>query len=258
VPTRESYAPGVPNWIDLATSDQLAAKDFYAGLFGWTYDDMDMGNGATYSMAQLQGRDVAAIAPLQPDMAAAGVPPHWQMYVAAPDVDAATAKVVPAGGQVLAGPFDVFEAGRMSVVADPLGAVFQLWQAKDHIGAGLVNEHGAFCWSELMANDVKSAASFYETVTGLRMVDAPMADGSTYTGFSLDGTVETFLAGSQPPPFEGMPAVWNIYIGADDVDAVAARTKELGGSVMAEPFDIPVGRMAVLVDPQGAVFCTFK
>ena len=55
-----------------------------------------------------------------------------------------------------------------------------------------------------------------------------------------------------------MPAVWNVYLGADDVDAVAARTKELGGSVMAEPFDIPVGRMAVLVDPQGAVFCTFK
>lgn len=258
MPTRESYAPGVPNWIDLATSDQAAAKDFYAGLFGWTYDDQDMGNGAVYSMARLKDRDVAAIAPLQDEMAAAGVPPHWQMYLASPDVDAATAKVAAAGGSVLAPPFDVFEAGRMSVIADPLGAVFHLWQAKDHIGAGLVNEHGAFIWSELMAKDAASAGPFYETVTGLKMVDAPMADGSVYTGLSLDGTVETFLAGAQPPPFEGIPPVWNVYLGADDVDEVAARTAELGGSVMAEPFDIPVGRMAVLVDPQGAVFCTFK
>ena len=258
MPTRDSYAAGVPNWVDLATSDQPAAKDFYAGLFGWTYDDMEMGDGAVYSMAQLQGRDVAAIAPLQADMVAAGVPPHWQMYIATPDVDAATAKVADAGGTVMAGPFDVFEAGRMSVIADPLGAVFQLWQAKDHIGAGLVNEHGAFTWSELMAHDARSAAAFYETVTGLRMIDAPMDDGSAYTGFSLDGTVSTFLAGTREPAMDGMPAAWTVYFGADDVDAVAARTKELGGSVMAEPFDIPVGRMAVLVDPQGAVFCTFK
>jgi predicted enzyme related to lactoylglutathione lyase len=258
MPTRDSYAPGVPNWIDLATTDQAGAKDFYAGLFGWTYNDLEMGEGATYSMAQLQGRDVAAIAPMQPDLASQGVPPHWQMYVAAPDLDAATAKVEPAGGTVLAGPFDVFEAGRMTVVADPLGAVFHLWVAKDHIGAGLVNEHGAFAWSELVAPEPKSAAPFYVAVTGLRMIDAPMDDGSAYTGFSLDGTVETFLAGTREPPMPGMPAVWTIYFGADDVDAVAARTVELGGSVMAEPFDIPVGRMAVLVDAHGAVFCTFK
>jgi predicted enzyme related to lactoylglutathione lyase len=258
MPTRDGYVRGVPNWVDLATSDQAASKEFYGGLFGWTYDDLDMGDGATYSMAQLHGRAVAAVAPMPRDLAAQGVPPHWQMYVAAPDVDAATAEVAGAGGTVLAGPFDVFEAGRMSVIADPLGAVFHLWQAKDHIGAELVNEHGAFCWSELMAQDVQSAAAFYETVTGLRMVDAPMEDGTTYTGFSLDGTVETFLAGTREPPMPGMPAVWTVYFGADDVDAVAARTTELGGSVMAEPFDIPMGRMAVLVDPQGAVFSTFK
>jgi uncharacterized protein len=258
MPTRDSFPAGVPNWVDLATNDQAAAKDFYAGLFGWTYDDLDMGEGATYSMARLQGRAVAAIAPMQPDLAAQGVPPHWQMYVAAPDVDAATAKVAGAGGTVLAEPFDVFEAGRMSVIADPLGAVFHLWQAKDHIGAGLVNEHGAFAWSELVAEEPTSAGAFYEAVTGLRMVDAPMEDGTAYTGFSLDGTLDTFLAGSREPPMPGMPAVWMVYFGADDVDAVAARTTELGGSVMAEPFDIPVGRMAVLVDPHGAVFCVFK
>src|SRR5687768_17194157 len=122
MPTRDSYAAGVPNWVDLATTDQSAAKGFYAGLFGWTYDDLDMGEGATYSMAQLHGQAVAAIAPMQPDLAAQGVPPHWQMYIATPDIDAATGRVAAAGGTVLAGPFEVHEAGRMSVIADPLGA----------------------------------------------------------------------------------------------------------------------------------------
>ena len=204
-------------------------------------------------MAKIGDRDVAAIAPMQADQSAAGVPPHWQMYIATPDVEAATAKVPDAGGTVVAPPFDVFDAGRMSVVADPLGAIFQLWQAKDHIGAGLVNEHGAFTWSELMAAEPMAAAGFYETVTGLQMIDADPGDGSSYTGFTRDGTLATMVAGTMAPPMPGMPAVWNVYLGADDVDAVAAKAKELGGSVMAPPFDIPVGRMAVLVDPQGAV-----
>lgn len=258
MPTRDRYEPGVPNWIDLATTDVAGAKAFYSGVFGWTYDDLDAGDGATYSMAQIGGRNVAAIASQQRELTEAGVPAHWQMYVNSPDVDAATAKVAAAGGTVLAGPFDVMQAGRMSVVADPSGAVFQLWQASGNIGAELVNEHGAFIWSELITPDPQAVAAFYETVTGLRLISADPGDGSSYDGFTLDGTVATMLAGTMAPMMPGMPPVWNVYIGSDDVDATAAKVQELGGSVMAPPMDIPVGRMAVLVDPQGAVFSTFK
>jgi predicted enzyme related to lactoylglutathione lyase len=258
MPTRDSYLPGVPNWIDLATGDPAGAKAFYAGLFGWTYDDIPMGDGNSYSMALIDGRKVAAIGPQQEEQSAAGVPPHWQMYINAPEVDAATAKVATAGGTVLAGPFDVMDAGRMSVVADPSGAIFQLWQAKGTIGAELVNEHGAFIWSELITPDPAAVAAFYETVTGLHLISADPGDGSSYSGFSLDGTVATMLAGTMAPMMPNMPTVWNVYIGSDDVDATAAKVVELGGSVMAPPFDIPVGRMSVLVDPQGAVFSVFK
>src|ERR1700740_1201413 len=75
MPVRTSYAQGTPNWVDLQTPDQDAAKAFYAGLFGWTYDDQPMGEGQVYSMAMLGGHQVVAISPQPPEMAAAGAPP---------------------------------------------------------------------------------------------------------------------------------------------------------------------------------------
>src|ERR1700690_649940 len=126
---RTSYTQGTPNWVDLQTSDQAAAKEFYAGLFGWSYDDQPMPQGPVYSMALLGDEPVAAIAPQSPDMAAAGVPPMWNTYLAVDSADDAAAKVEAAGGQVAMAPFDVMDAGRMAFVLDPGGAAVGLWQA---------------------------------------------------------------------------------------------------------------------------------
>ena len=121
MPERTSYAQGTPNWADLPTTDQAAAKAFYAGLFGWTYDDQPMGEGQVYSMAMLGGHQVAAISSQPPEMAAAGAPPMWNTYLAVDSVDDATAKVEAAGGKVAMAPFDIMDAGRMSFVMDPSG-----------------------------------------------------------------------------------------------------------------------------------------
>jgi len=258
MPTRDSYESGTPSFVDLATSDQDAAKSFYSDLFGWTFEDLPMGESAVYSMASLQGRVTAAIAPQQPEQAAAGVPPHWQMYITVADVDVAAAKADEAGGSVHVPPFDVFDAGRMAVLTDPAGAFFMLWSPINNIGAGLVNEPGAFTWSELVAEPNDKTAGFYEAVTGLQLISTPMPDGSNYDGFTLDGTAESMLGGVTPPQMPGIPAHWSIYFGAADVDAAAAKVTELGGTVFVEPFDIPVGRMAVVADPQGAMFNLFE
>lgn len=255
---RNNYAPGTPSWTDLATSDQSAAKSFYGSLFGWSFDDLPVGDGVVYSMATIGGDNVAAISPQQAEQAAAGVPPHWQMYVTVADVDATTALVEGAGGAVHVPPFDVMDAGRMAVINDPTGAFLMLWTPTNNVGAGRVNEPGAFTWSELVAAPNDRVASFYETVLGLKMLSAPMDDGTTYNGFTLDGTSATMVAGTIPPPMPGVPAHWSIYFGAQDVDATAAKVTELGGKVFVEPFDIPVGRMAVVADPQGAMFNLFQ
>src|SRR5438477_377351 len=128
MPERTSYTQGTPNWVDLPTSDQAAAKAFYAGLFGWTYDDQPMGEGQVYSMAMLGGHQVAAISTQPAEMAAAGAPPMWNTYLAADSVDdaaAAAAKAAELGGSVVVPPFDT-PVGRIAVLSDPQGAVFSV------------------------------------------------------------------------------------------------------------------------------------
>ena len=134
--TRDGYPPGVPCWVDTAQPDPEAAAAFYGGLFGWELEDrMPAGAPGRYLVARLHGYDVAAVGS-QPE--APPPTPMWNTYVAVDSADNTAAKVKAAGGAVLGDLFDVLDAGRMGVCADPAGAVFGLWQAKDHKGAQLV------------------------------------------------------------------------------------------------------------------------
>ncbi|HEX6523696.1 MAG TPA: VOC family protein, partial [Streptosporangiaceae bacterium] len=185
MPARTSYAQGTPNWVDLQTSDQDAAKAFYAGLFGWTYDDQPMPQGPVYSMAMIGDHTVAAIAPQPPEMAAAGAPPMWNTYLAVDSVDDAVARVEAAGGKVAMAPFAIMDAGRMAFVIDPSGAAVALWQANQHIGATLVNEPGTVTWNELITDD-PAAAAFYRQVLGVTTSTMDMGAGE-YTLFEVNG-----------------------------------------------------------------------
>jgi uncharacterized protein len=252
MPVRTSYEQGTPNWVDLQTTDQPAAKAFYSGLFGWTYDDQPMSDDAgdaVYSMAELGGQPVAAIAPQPPELAAAGAPPMWNTYLAVDSVDDATAKVGPAGGQVAMEPFDVMDAGRMSFVLDPDGVPVALWQANEHIGATLVNEPGTLTWNELVTTD-PSVTSFYQQVLGLTTSTMDMGSGE-YTLFEAGGKQ---VSGVTPPPVQGVPDHWHVYFAVDDTDDATAKVAELGGTIVVEPFDTPAGRIALVTDPQGAAF----
>ena len=250
MPARSQYAPGTPSWVDLQTSDQAGAKSFYTALFGWSYDDQPVGDDAVYSMAQKNGKDVAAIAGLPMP----GVPPHWNTYVTVADVDATAAQVPTAGGSVMGDPFDVMDAGRMAIVADPTGAMLCVWQAKNHIGANLVNEHGTLTWNELMAADLDTALAFYEQIFGWKR-NRVEGGGMEYNELLLDGRV---IGGAMKPPMPGIPAMWGVYFAVDDCDKAADTAAAKGGTVMQPPTDIPPGRFAVLVDPAGAVFNIIK
>ena len=250
MPIRTSYAQGTPNWVDLQTTNQDAAKAFYSGLFGWTYDDQPMPQGPVYSMAMLGGHPVAAIAPQSPELAAAGAPPMWNTYLTTDSVADSVARAETAGGTVAMAPFDVMDAGRMAFVLDPAGAAVALWQANQHIGATLVNEPGTVIWNELVTTD-PGAVAFYADVLGMTTSAEEMGDGSTYTVFLAAGRM---VGGTTAPQMPGVPNHWHVYFAVADADAAAAKAAELGGAVVVEPFDIPVGRIAVISDPQGAVF----
>jgi predicted enzyme related to lactoylglutathione lyase len=250
MPERTQYAPGTPSWIDLQTSDQAGAKSFYTALFGWDYDDQPVGDDAVYSMARKNGKDVAAIAGLPMP----GIPPHWNTYVTVADVDATAAQVAGAGGSTMGEPFDVMDAGRMAIVADPTGAMLCIWQPKNHIGAHLVNEHGTLTWNELMTPDVDAALAFYGKIFGWKGNDVG-TPGMEYTEIKLN---DRAVGGAMKPPMPGIPAMWGVYFAVDDCDRAAETAAAKGGSVMQPPTDIPPGRFAVLVDPAGAVFNVIK
>ena len=185
MPERKEYAPGTPNWVDLQTTDQDAAKRFYGDLFGWTFDDMPMdeASGAVYSMAQLKGHDVAAIAPLG-DQAAAGVPPHWNSYVSVGDADQ-TAALAREGRRhrVHAGVRRARRRPHDDLRGPDRGDDHRVAGEEPHRrGAG--QRPGAFSWNELLTPDVPKAAAFYNKVFGW---DANPVEGMPYTEFKLHG-----------------------------------------------------------------------
>ena len=259
MPVRTEYAPGTPSWVDLASPDPAASKQFYGSLFGWTYEDQDTGDpNFPYALARQGGKDVSGLMKLSPEMQSGGMPPVWSTYVTVADIDASSAKAKELGASVLQEPMDVMDAGRMAVLADPAGAVFCLWQAKESIGSELVNEPFSFTWSELITPDVAKVKDFYAGLFGWGANEMPMGDGPPYTMWTLGGD-DNGIGGAMPPPMEGMPAFWGVYFAVDDTDAIVAKAKELGANVLAEPMDIPdVGRFAALMDPQGAAFSVIK
>ena len=249
----EHYEQGTPSWIELMTPDQGAAQTFYGGLFGWSFDDHDMGEMGHYFIPKVQGDEIGGISGPMPGME--GHPAFWGVYLAVDDVDAATAKVEPAGGKVEAGPFDVNTNGRMSAIQDPTGVRVGLWQARDTIGTQRANEPGTPTWNECVTGDVKAAVGFYSAVLGMGSEDMDMGEAGNYTiltnaeGRQIGGCMDL---GMFP---EGTPPHWNVYFNVEDVDASVAKAEELGAKSAVPAMDVPgVGRMAMVGDPQGAMF----
>jgi len=266
---RDGFPPGVPCWIDTAQPDPHAAAFFYGALFGWELTDrMPAGAPGQYLVARLRGRDVAAVGS---QFDGAPLAPAWSTYIWVADAEDAAAKVAGAGGTVLGAPFDVLDAGRMAVCADPAGAMFHLWQPGTHRGAQAVNEPGTWNWSNLSTPDVEGAKRFYGAVFGWEADDTEGGGAMWrlpgYADFleQFDPELRRRHSDLNAPagfsdaigwmmPYEDGPPHWDVTFSVDDVDAIAARTVELGGRTVVAPFDVGVVRTAILADPQGAIF----
>ena len=272
MPERDGYIPGVPCWVDTTQPDPKAAADFYSGLFGWEVEnEMPPDSPGVYFMARLRGLDVAGIGSI-PE----GAPPMalWNTYVWVDSADETAAKVRDAGGSVLNEPFDVMDAGRMGVFADPEGAVFCVWQPKQHKGSRLVNEHGTVNFNTLQTRDPDGAKAFYGAVFGWGVLDlgggaawtmpgygdhladrdpdirARVSELGGPTGFEDVAASMNVIREDQPD----IPPHWSVTFGVDDADAIAGKVIGLGGKLLMGPFDAPWVRMAIVADPAGAMF----
>ena len=270
---RDGYPAGVPCFVVTSQPDAVAAARFYRDLFGWaTEEQMPPDAPGHYFAARLDGLEVAGIS-----SQSAGAPPTavWSTYVAVDSADETASRVREAGGSVLSEPFDVFDAGRMAVCADPQGAPFSLWQAGRHTGAQLVNAPGSWNWSDLHTHDVEAAKAFYGAVFGWESTDMEFgsaratmwrrpgygdilererdpdirrrqADAGAPAGF------EDAIGWLMAPASDDAEPHWAVTFAVDGTDAVAQRAAELGATIPAAPFDAGPTRIAELRDPQGA------
>ena len=251
MPEISEYPPGSPSWADLLSHNGQAAKDFYTNLFGWTCDDHPAGPDMVYTMFSHNGVPTCASAEAGPGQE--NLPAHWSVYVTVDDLEAACDRARSAGGQVIFGPMDVLDVGRMAVIQDPQGAFLRLWYPLKHAGAGKLNEPGAISWFELATTSPASAQDFYTQVLPWEAGPDPDAPFE-YTLVKVAGNPAAGILqiGEDWGP---VPPNWGIYFGVDDVDATVAKARELGGSVIVEPRDIAdFARFSVLRDAEGAVF----
>ena len=252
MPTKTGYDHGQFSWVDLVSRDAPAACSFYGDLFGWTAVEQATGGGPHYSIFQKDGRDVAGVGQMGEQMQSMGMPSMWNSYVNVDDVQAVAARVAELGGTVTVPPMQVAEAGWMSFLQDPTGASVGLWEKQNHFGAALVNEPGSFCWNELATNDHTKARVFYSALLGWTFEEHHEAPTDYYiiktAGQDNGGVMQ------MPAEWGEVPPHWAVYFVTEDTDAAVGDVQRLGGAVNAPAFDTPVGRIAVVSDPQGDVF----
>lgn len=255
------FKPGDFCWVELMTTDLNSAKQFYRDIFSWQakVQDFTIADGhpddENYIMWQLDHKFLGGGFQLNHEMLAQGAVPCWSNYilVADPEQIVTTAKAL--GGKIIKPILNVFDIGRMAVIADPTGGIFSIWQpnksdVESHIDQ---DKHGMFCWQELMTYDTDKAARFYCDLFAWN-ADKKQVDGHEYTEFTNGNS--SFAGMLQITPEMGeMPPYWQTYFSIDNCDHAITVAKSKGGKVLHGPFDIPqVGRAAMLQDQQGACF----
>ncbi|HEX4603418.1 MAG TPA: VOC family protein [Candidatus Angelobacter sp.] len=243
-------------WVELATTDQNAAKAFYTSLFGWAVEDNPMGPDDFYSMFKLSGRDTGAAYTMRKEQRAQGVPPNWMIYIAVENADQAVSKAAQAGGTVLSPAFDVMDAGRMGVIQDPTGAVFSVWQPKGSNGIAVSGDN-SLCWADLSTPDTDRAGKFYAELFDWQLTK----DDKDPSGYTHIRNGENFIGGIPPAAHRNpnIPAHWLVYFQVADPEAGTAKVAQLGGKILMPTRKMEnVGTWSIVADPQGAVFSLFK
>jgi len=238
-------------WVELATTDQNGAKEFYSSLFGWSPVDSPMGANGYYTRFKQNGGDAAAAFTMNAQEQSM-IPPHWSLYISVENADDTAKRAAEGGATVIEPPFDVMTIGRMAVIQDPTGAIFNIWQRKDHSGITVAGENGTFCWADLSTPDPGRAKQFYEGLFGWKIGPSEPYPPE----YLVVQNAGKPIAGI-PPAAHRNPAVpphWMLFFQVSDVDGLAAKAKQLGGKEHMAPMSVGGARLSVLADPQGAAF----
>lgn len=246
------HAPGRFCWIDLLAHDAAAAKEFYGRVFGWQAVDQPTPTGQPYTMLYVDGKSVGGLTQMPAALRDAGTPPTWNSYVCVQDAARTAARAKELGGTIVMPAMQVMQHGHMAIVQDPTGAKLSLWQPLQHPGAEAWSIPGACCWNELVTRDIERARDFYGSLFGWDFAEHSEAMSKYYIVRLGDQMVGGLMEMSDD--WGEMPSAWVVYVAVADADATVNALVDAGGLLLVPPFDISVGRMAVVQDPQGAHF----
>ena len=111
-------------------------------------------------------------------------------------------------------------------------------------------------WVDLSTTDAAAARDFYEPLFGWKVDVDP---DPQYGGYGMAQRGDVGIAGIGPKQDASAPTVWSLYIGTDDIDDLARRVADNGGTVVMAPFPVgDQGKMAVFQDPTGAFISTWQ
>ncbi len=255
------YENGTFCWVELVATNLVIAKDFYQQLFGWTYREDSIGKDEHYTMIFKEGKEVGGMYAMRKEQEEVGMPAHWMSYVSVDDLEGTVKKAKELGSFPYIEAMDVGTAGRMACVHEPEGAIFSLWQAKDHLGIKVKGLHGTPSWFELASNDAEKSQTFFKELFGWGTKVDELEEGKSYTLFTGASKAKETKAGllQMTEEWGAIPAHWMVYYTVESCDEAVTLATNIGGGVMLESTDIPkVGRFSVLQDPQGGIFSVIE
>jgi predicted enzyme related to lactoylglutathione lyase len=247
-PAKMEHHPGKVIWADLITPDLAAAKRFYGGLFGWTFQDIRVGN-SNYAVATLGGHPVAGLFE-KPLPSGEHRQPAWLTFIAVRNLEKARSEALSQGAKLLAPPRTYADRGAQAVFTDPQGAVFAALASSSGDGPDQLAAPGEWIWSSLLTDDPNRSAAFYKAVFGYEVFDLPSDDDAEHAILAADDYARAGI--HSLPPGHRHPH-WIDFVRVADAGRAAARAVELGGRILVEPReDRHGGQLAVVADPQGA------
>ncbi len=237
---------GRASWHDLVTRDLETSRKFAAEVFGWSFEETQSDKKLDYIVASVDGHPVAGLAQAKETGTNSS---QWLTFVLVPDLDAAIAAATAAGASVAIKPTEVKDRGRAAVVLDPQGAPFGLLEQGAPAPQGPAAPVHTWVWHELFTKDVEAAATFYEKLFGVRRRMVKVGDADHLL---LQVDTVPVVGVLQSPKAEILPH-WLPFIRVPDINAVVAKTTELGGRVILAPRpDLRNGTVAIIADPTGA------
>ncbi|MGP8003822.1 MAG: VOC family protein [Smithella sp.] len=251
-PASQEHHVGKLIFVELVTPDIAAAKKFYAGLFGWTFRDIQ-GGETKYAQAFLNGRSVAGLIHKKVE-AGEHRQSAWRSFFAVGDVDEAQKVALQNGAKILFEPHSIPDRGREAVFADPQGAVFAVLSSSNGDPPDTLAAPGEWIWISLMTSDPETSAAFYQKLFDYEVFELPASKGAQHLLLASDNYAR---ASVNTLPAKGPKAHphWLNYVRVKNTVKMTAKVVALGGRVLVKPqMDRHGGKVAVVADPFGAPF----